>query len=130
MRWSQYSIPHKFRVQKGLVSSPASIAGAARRWSGLRGTPFAVAAKTSCPPVNASDLRPWPVEPEAVLTTFSRYLLRACTGLAIGYAALTAYLLIRVSPVPITVIPKRGDAGEGEPSVYPAPRSAGMRGCH
>jgi len=39
------------------------------------------------------------------LTTFSRYLIRAGTGLALGYAALTAYLLIRVKPVPITAIP-------------------------
>lgn len=85
-----------------LRTSPA---GAARRWSGLKGTPFAAAAKTFCLPVSVSELRLWTLELEGVLTTFSRYLIRAGTGLALGYAALTAYLLIRVKPVPITAIP-------------------------
>jgi L-threonylcarbamoyladenylate synthase len=39
------------------------------------------------------------------LSTVSRYLIRAGTVFTPGYAVLTASLLIRVKPVPITIIP-------------------------
>lgn len=67
---------------------------------------------------------------KAALSTVSRYLIRAGTGLALGYAVLTAYLLIRVKPVPITMIPERGGAGEGESAVHPATSPVGVRGCY
>ncbi|MEO7667084.1 MAG: hypothetical protein ABIU97_08645 [Dehalococcoidia bacterium] len=60
------------------------------------------------------------------MSTVSRYLIRAGTGLVLGYAALTAYLLIRVKPVPITIIPARGGAGEGKSAVHPATSPVGV----
>lgn len=107
-----------------------SIAAAARRWSGSRDTPSVVAARTSCPPVSVSELRPPPLKLKAVLITFICYLIRASTGLALGYAALTTYLLIRVTPVPITIVPERGGAGEGEPTVLVLAKSPEVQGCH
>jgi len=64
------------------------------------------------------------------VTTLSRCLIRVSAGLVLGYAALTAYLLVRVKPVSITIIPERGGVGEGEPAVHPAASPAGVRGCH